>query len=120
MISKSGKTHILAACWNAQLHSRKNQPAQKPSVFSSFVWPLVGWLLFVCGFHLQDCISIVMHVGAGVWSEEVVPCWHLLRNKKTAFPCMSDPLEEQVTHCYKQHMLRVPPLLRTCKLYSAV
>lgn len=72
---------------NAQLHSRKNQPVQKPSpIFLSVVWPWVGWLLLVCGFHLQDYISIVMHMGAGVWSEEMAPRWHLLRNKKTAFP----------------------------------
>lgn len=41
--------------------------------------------LFVCLFHLQDNISIVVHVDVGFWSEEMVPFWHLLRNKKTVF-----------------------------------
>ncbi|EOA99516.1 hypothetical protein Anapl_04829 [Anas platyrhynchos] len=36
VMNVNGKTHILAACWNAQLHSRKSQPVQKLStVFSS-------------------------------------------------------------------------------------
>lgn len=88
VISVNGKTHILAACWNAQLHSWKNQPVQKPSpVFSSlFGLELGDYFLFVCLFHLQVYISVVMHVCAGFWSEEMVPFWCLLRNKKTVFP----------------------------------
>lgn len=41
---------------------------------------------FLSVFHLQDYISVVMHVCAGLSSEEMVPFWRLLRNKKRVFP----------------------------------
>lgn len=42
VMNVNGKTHILAVCWNAQLHSQKSQPARQSStVFPSFVWPWV-------------------------------------------------------------------------------
>lgn len=53
VISDSGKTHILAACWNAQLRSGKSQPVQKLSLLSFlllFDFELGNCILFVCCF----------------------------------------------------------------------
>lgn len=102
VMNVNGKTHILAACWNAQLHSRKSQPVQKPStVFSSlFSLGLGDYFLFACLFanvicktssclswntYLQSC----MYVLFGTQRKRFLPgtCW---QRKKQYFLCMLD------------------------------
>lgn len=109
VVSVDGKTHILAGCWNAQLHSWKNQPVQKPaSVFPSFIWPWVRWQLFVFLFHLQEYVSVVMCVCAGFWSEEAVPFWHW-ETIKQYFLSMLDPSTDADSSSLSEIRVKCPP-----------
>lgn len=102
VMNVNGKTHILAACWNAQLHSRKSQPVQKLStVFSSlFSLGLGDYFSFVCLFinvicKTTSCLSwntylhSCMYVLFGAQRERCLPgtCW---QTRKQYFLCMLD------------------------------
>lgn len=85
------------------------------------LWILFSFRLHLC-CHTRRCG--IHSVGAGVWSEEVVPCWHLLRNKRAAFPLCVRSLtgtgKSTFSSLLKAAHVKCPPLRWACKLCSAV
>lgn len=70
------------------------EPASPKTFFCLFFFSLpLSWVTTFCLWISFARLHPYCHV-CGCWGlvREVVPCWHLVRNKKTAFPLCVRPL----------------------------